>query len=194
MTKIKLGFAMCGSFCTISDALAELKNTVDAGYEVFPIFSPIVYSSDTRFTKAKELICKVEEITGNKIIHTITEAEPIGPKKMLDVLAICPCTGNTLAKLTYGITDTSVTMAAKAHIRNNRPVVLSIATNDALGCTAKNIGHLLNTKNYYFVPFSQDEPFSKERSIIADFTLLDDTIQSALKGEQYKPIIKGSSH
>lgn len=190
MTKIKLGFAMCGSFCTISDALEELKKSVDAGYDVFPIFSPIVYSTDTRFTRAKELIDKVEEMTGNKIIHTIADAEPIGPKKMLDVLAICPCTGNTLAKLTYGITDTSVTMAAKAHIRNNRPVVLSIATNDALGGTAKNIGYLLNTKNYYFVPFSQDEPFSKERSIIADFTLLDKTIKSALEGEQYKPIIK----
>ena len=190
MTKIKLGFAMCGSFCTIPDAVNELKVLAEKDYDITPIFSPIVYTTDTRFTNAHELIDTVEEVTGKKIIHTIATAEPIGPKKMFDVLAVCPCTSNTLAKLSYGITDTAVTMAVKSHIRNNRPVVLAIATNDALGCSAKNIGYLLNMKNYYFVPFSQDEPFSKERSIIADYTLLDETIKMALKGEQFKPIIK----
>lgn len=190
MTKIKLGFAMCGSFCTIPDAVKELKALAEKDYDITPIFSPIVYTTDTRFTNAHELIETVEEVTGKKVIHTIATAEPIGPKKLFDVLAVCPCTSNTIAKLSYGITDTAVTMAVKSHIRNNRPVVLAIATNDALGCSAKNIGYLLNMKNYYFVPFSQDEPFSKERSIIADYTLLDQTIKMALKGEQLKPIIK----
>lgn len=189
MTKQKLGFAMCGSFCTIKDALAELKKLVELGYDVTPILSPIVYNTDTRFTKATELIKEIETLTGKKVINSVAAAEPIGPKKMFDVLAICPCTGNTLAKLAYGITDTSVTMAAKAHIRNNLPVVLSIATNDALSASAKNIGQLLNTRNYYFVPFNQDDPHSKERSIISDFTKLHQTIQSALNGEQIKPII-----
>lgn len=189
MTKLKLGFAMCGSFCTIENALAELKNLIKLGYDVTPILSPIVYNTDTRFTRAAELIEEIETLTGKKIINSIEAAEPIGPKKMFDVLAICPCTGNTLAKLAYGITDTSVTMAAKAHIRNNRPVVLSIATNDALSASAKNIGYLLNTRNYYFVPFNQDDPIAKERSIISDFTKLHQTILSALNAEQQKPII-----
>ena len=189
MAKLKLGFAMCGSFCTISDAFLELEKLVTAGNDVTPILSPIVYSTDTRFTKADELTSKVENLTGNKVIHTIVGAEPIGPKKMFDALVVCPCTGNNLAKLAYGITDTSVTMAVKAHIRNNRPVVLAIATNDALGAAAKNIGHLLNTKNYYFVPFRQDDPISKERSIIADYSLIEETLHSALRGEQLKPII-----
>ena len=190
MDKIKLGFAMCGSFCTIPNALVEMERLASDNYDIYPIFSPIVYDSDTRFTKSKDLKERVEKITGKKIINTITEAEPIGPKKMFDVLVVCPCTSNTLAKLTYGITDTSVTMAVKSHLRNNRPVVLAIATNDALGATAKNIGHLLNTRNYYFVPFAQDEPFTKERSIIADYSLLEETLLSALKHEQLKPIIK----
>lgn len=189
MAKLKLGFAMCGSFCTVSDALYELEKLVSAGHDVTPILSPIVYSTDTRFTNADKLINRVEEITNNKVIHSIVGAEPIGPKKMFDALIVCPCTGNTLAKLAYGITDTSVTMAVKAHIRNNRPVVLAIATNDALGAAAKNIGHLLNTKNYYFVPFRQDDPVSKERSMIADFSLVCDTTYAALHGEQLKPIM-----
>lgn len=190
MTKIKLGFAMCGSFCTISASLKELEKLVDAGYDVYPILSPIVQNTDTRFTDAKKLCETVESITGKKIIRTVADAEPIGPKKMLDILAVCPCTGNTLAKLAYGITDTSVTMAVKSHIRNNRPVVLAVATNDALSGSAKNIGYLLNMKNYYFVPLRQDDPLNKERSVIADFTLLEETIKSALNGEQQKPIIK----
>lgn len=192
MKNTKIGFAMCGSFCTISSALRELEKLVSIGADVYPILSPIVYSTDTRFTKADSLVNDIEEITSKKIIHTVAEAEPIGPKKLLDILVVCPCTANTLAKLTYGITDTSVTMAVKSHIRNNRPVVIAVSTNDALGSSAKNIGHLLNTRNYYFVPFGQDEPFAKERSVIADFTLLEDTINYALKGEQIKPITKQS--
>lgn len=190
MNKTKIGFAMCGSFCTISSAIAQMKHLVQNNFEVYPILSPIVYSANTRFTIAEELRSEIETLTGNKIIHTIEAAEPIGPKKMFDVLAVCPCTGNTLAKLANGITDTSVTMAVKAHIRNNRPVVLAIASNDALGATAKNIGFLLNTRNYYFVPFSQDDPINKERSIIADFGMLEKTIVSAMSGKQIQPIIK----
>lgn len=187
---IKLGYAICGSFCTIANSIKEMEKLINKGYDIYPIFSPIVLSTDTRFGKAKELKEKVENLTGKKILTTITETEPIGPKKMFDVLTVCPCTSNTLAKLCYGITDTSVTMAVKSHIRNERPVVLSLATNDALGATAKNIGHLLNRQNYYFVPFSQDEPENKRRSMIADFTLLEATIQEALKGRQISPIIK----
>lgn len=189
MSKYKIGYAICGSFCTINDSIIELKKLVRNNFDVYPIFSPIVYATDTRFTNAKKLADAAEEITGNKIITSIVEAEPIGPKKLFDILAVCPCTGNTLAKLVYGITDTCVTMSVKAHIRNNKPVVIAMATNDALGASAKNIGHLLNTKNFYFVPMRQDEPHNKERSVIADFSLLNATIDAALKGEQIKPIL-----
>ena len=189
MRKLNIGFAICGSFCTIAEAVKQIKLLADCGHNVTPILSPIVYKTDTRFTVSEILKQELEIITGNKIIHTITEAEPIGPKKMFDVLIVCPCTGNTLAKLTYGITDTAVTMAVKAHIRNSRPVIVALATNDALASTAKNIGYLLNTRNYYFVPLRQDDPVNKERSIIADFNLLGETIIHALEGKQISPII-----
>ena len=149
MENITAGFALCGSFCTISDAVRQIPILQNNGVKVIPIMSPVVYETDNRFNKADELKNKIKEITGNDIIHTIVGAEPIGPKKLLDVLIIAPCTGNTLAKMANGITDTSVTMAAKAHLRNNRPVVLAIATNDALSASATNIGKLLNTKNIY---------------------------------------------
>ena len=187
---IKIGYAICGSFCTISESLKQLKILKLDGYDIYPILSPIVCSTDTRFTNAKELVTTVEDICGRKIITSINEAEPIGPNKMFDLLAVCPCTSNTLAKLCYGITDTCVTMAVKSHIRNDRPVVIALATNDALGASAKNIGNLLNTKNFYFVPFSQDDPASKKRSMIADFSLLGPTITAALSGSQITPIIK----
>ena len=189
MNKLKIGYAMCGSFCTIASSIKALKALKSKGYDIYPIFSPIVQNSDTRFTDCRLLAYEVESICEKKIIRTIPDAEPIGPKKMFDVLAVCPCTGNTLAKIAYGITDTSVTMAVKAHIRNNRPTVIALATNDALGAAAKNIGTLLNTKNFYFVPFSQDDPLLKERSMIANFNLLEDTVLSAMNGEQLKPII-----
>ncbi len=189
MENLKIGFAICGSFCTIADALKQIKTLVDNGNDVTPILSPIVYNTDTRFTNAEVLKSQLVSLTGNEIIHTIPDAEPIGPKKMFDILTVCPCTGNTLAKLTYGITDTAVTMAVKAHIRNNRPVVIALATNDALACTAKNIGYMLNTRNYYFVPLRQDDPVKKERSIVSDFDLLTDTINYAINGKQITPII-----
>ena len=190
MENITVGFALCGSFCTISDAIRQIPILQNNGAKIIPIMSPVVYETDNRFNKADELRQKIKNSTGNEIIHTIVGAEPIGPKKLLDVLVIAPCTGNTLAKLANGITDTAVTMAAKAHLRNNRPVVLAIATNDALSASAMNIGKLLNTKNIYFVPFSQDDPHKKTTSIIADFDLLYDTVKKALQGEQIQPIIK----
>ena len=185
-----IGFAFCGSFCTLKKGVAALRQLQEAGYNILPIFSEIVYSTDTRFYKANDLIDEVEHICNNKIIHTIKDAEPIGPKKMLDILVIAPCTGNTLGKLAAGITDTSVTMAAKAHLRNERPLLIAPSTNDALSNSAKNIGLLLNAKNVYFVPFGEDDPTSKHRSCVADFTLIPSSIQAALEGEQLQPIIK----
>ena len=166
LKNVKIGFAICGSFCTIAEALKRMRFLADKGYDVYPILSPIVAGENTRFTKAEDLLSEVEEICGHKPILSIVEAEPIGPKKMFDILVVCPCTGNTLAKLNYGITDTSVTMAVKAHVRNNRPIVIAVATNDALSASAKNIGALLNRKNYYFVPFSQDAPQAKPNSLV----------------------------
>ena len=189
MNNIKLGFALCGSFCTIKEAVEQIEALKTMNFDIQPIFSEIVANSDTRFTKAKELKKRVEEITTNTVISSIVDAEPIGPKKLFDALVVCPCTGNTLAKLANGITDTSVTMAVKAHLRNNRPVILSIATNDALGGSAKNIGMLLNTKNIYFVPFKQDDPITKEKSIIADFSLIYNTLKCALNGQQISPLL-----
>jgi len=164
--KTRLGFAMCGSFCTHKKVLAQLEQLCER-YEVIPILSEISASADTRFGKATELLGHVEELCGRKIIRTVAQAEPIGPKALLDVLLIAPCTGNTAAKLACGITDSAVTMAAKAHLRNGRPVVLAIASNDGLSAGAKNLGELLNRKNYYFVPFGQDDPVNKPCSISA---------------------------
>lgn len=189
MKEITAGYALCGSFCTIADSIEALRGLSSAGMNIIPIMSPVVYNTDTRFTEHISLQKIVKEITGNDIIHTINGAEPIGPKKLLDIIIVAPCTGNTIAKLANGITDTSVTMAVKAHLRNNKPIVLAVATNDALSCSAKNIGHLMNTKNIYFVPFSQDDALSKPTSLIADFTKIPDTIEFALKGQQIQPII-----
>lgn len=189
MEGLTVGYALCGSFCTISRAVKQIPVLRGKGMNIIPIMSPIVYNTDNRFNTAKELKEEVENITGNDIIHTVEAAEPIGPKKLLDVLIISPCTGNTLAKLANAVTDTSVTMAAKAHLRNNRPVVLCIATNDALGASAINIGKLLNTKNIYFVPFGQDDPYKKNNSLISDFNLIPQTVELALKGEQIQPIL-----
>lgn len=183
------GYAVCGSFCTIADSLKQIPVLKDMGMNIIPILSNTVYSTDNRFNNAQNLRDDIEKLSGNKIIHTITGAEPIGPKKLLDILIISPCTGNTLAKLANGITDTSVTMAAKAHLRNNRPIVLAIATNDALGASAINIGKLLNTKNIYFVPFGQDDPIGKNNSLISDFEKIPQTVEKALNGEQLQPIL-----
>lgn len=190
MTKATIGFAMCGSFCTFSKAFDQMRALVQAGYEVIPIMSANASTTDTRFGKAEEMVKEAEAITGKRVLTTITETEPIGPKKMCDVLVIAPCTGNTLAKLSLGVTDTSVTMAAKSHLRVQRPVLICAATNDALGASAQNIGRLLNTKNIYFVPMRQDDPESKPHSLVADFGKLPLCVNAALRHEQIQPILQ----
>ncbi|MBR7133465.1 MAG: dipicolinate synthase subunit B [Clostridia bacterium] len=189
MKNITVGFAFCGSFCTLKQSVAALEKLAKEDVKIKPIMSQIVYTTDTRFGKAEDWISRVEEICGEKIIHEISAAEPIGPKNLLDVIVVCPCTGNTISKIALGITDTPVTMAVKAHLRNNKPVVLGIATNDALGATAKNLGLLHNTKNIYFVPYGQDDPYSKNNSLISDFSLLTETVEAALGGTQLQPVV-----
>ncbi|MBR3149885.1 MAG: dipicolinate synthase subunit B [Eubacterium sp.] len=181
---MKIGYCLTGSFCTLEKSIRALKDLVVKGYEVTPIMSENAYNTDTRFGKAVDIVAQLESITKKKTIHTICEAEPIGPKKMFDVLVVAPCTGNTLAKLTNGITDTSVTMAVKSHIRNSRPVVIGVSTNDALGGAAKNIGSLMNYKNYYFVPFGMDDYEHKPKSMVCDFEQIEATIMLALNGEE----------
>lgn len=188
MNEKTVGFALCGSFCTFSKAIKEMKKLVSLGYRVLPIMSDNAYSTDTRFGKSEDIISEIERISGNSIIHTIVGAEPIGPKKMCDLLLVAPCTGNTLSKLSLGITDTPVTMAVKSHLRVKRPVLLSIATNDGLGASAQNIGRLINTKNIYFVPLSQDNPKDKPSSLVADFERIPECVESALKGVQVQPV------
>ena len=185
----KLGFAMCGSFCTLSKAISALERLCES-YDVLPIMSEMTYSTDTRFGAASGFVSKVRDICKKDVIHTVEGAEPIGPKKLTDVMVIAPCTGNTLAKLALGITDTSVTMAAKAHMRNDRPLVIALATNDALSGSAKNIGALMSRKNVYFVPFSQDDAHGKPRSCIADMSLIPDTVAAALEGTQLQPMLR----
>ena len=189
MENLRIGFGICGSFCTIADALRQMKILVESGAEVFPIMSQTAYLNDTRFGKAEDIIAKIESLCSKEIIHTIPGAEPIGPRKLLDVMLVAPCTGNTLGKLACGITDTAVTLAVKAHLRNDRPVVLAPATNDALTASAKNIGLLMNVKNVYFVPFSQDDFKGKPTSCIADFERIPEAILSALNGRQLQPML-----
>lgn len=191
MSKITVGFALCGSFCTFSQVINEMEVLISKGYEIVPIMSFNAFSTDTRFGKASEHKERIEAICKRKIIATIPDAEPIGPKKMLDVLLIEPCTGNTAAKLANGITDTPVTLAAKSHLRNNRPLLIAISTNDALSGSAGNIGKLINTNNVFFVPFCQDSPDGKPRSMISDFSKTEDAILCALKKEQLQPIVFG---
>ncbi len=191
MDKITVGFALCGSFCTFSSVIDEMIHLKEKGFEIVPVMSYNAYNTDTRFGKAKDHISRIEEICGRKIIATITDAEPIGPKKMLDVLLIEPCTGNTTAKLANGITDTPVTLAAKSHLRNDRPVVIALSTNDSLSGSARNIGKLMNTRNIFFVPFRQDSPETKPRSMIADFEKTEETILAAIKNIQIQPMISG---
>lgn len=182
-----IGYAMCGSFCTHKICLGELTKFAESE-NILPILSFNSYSMDTRFGKASDLYSKLKTITKNEPVHTIDAAEPLGPKIKLDALIISPCTGNTLAKLANGITDTPVTMAAKAHMRNNRPLIIALASNDAMSSNLANIGNLLNRKNVYFVPMLQDEPVKKPHSLVADFSLLQKTYESALKGDQLRPI------
>ena len=188
MKKATIGFAMCGSFCTFSKAFLQMQRLVDSGYKVIPIMSQNAYSTDTRFGRAEEMVKKAEEITGERVLHTAVQTEPLGPKEMCDLLIIAPCTGNTLAKLSLGVTDTSVTMAAKSHLRILRPVLLCVATNDALGASAQNIGRLMNTKNIFFVPMKQDDYVKKPNSLVADFDKLPICAEYALRYEQYMPV------
>ncbi|MDD5796605.1 MAG: dipicolinate synthase subunit B [Oscillospiraceae bacterium] len=187
MKKVTVGFAMCGSFCTFSKAIEQMKKLAEE-YHIVPIMSKNAYTIDTRFGKAQDFISEVEEITKEKIIHTIEGAEPLGPQKICDLLLIAPCTGNTLAKLSLGITDSPVTMAAKSHLRIQRPVLLSVATNDGLGASAQNIGRLLNTKNVYFVPMTQDDYVKKPNSLVSKFQLIPYCVELALKGQQPQPV------
>ncbi|MBK6088627.1 MAG: dipicolinate synthase subunit B [Ruminococcus sp.] len=190
VTKATIGFAMCGSFCTFSKAFEQMRALVEDGYDVIPIMSGNASSTDTRFGKASEMIERAEEITGKRVLTTAVQTEPIGPKKLCDLLVIAPCTGNTLAKLSLGVTDTSVTMAAKSHLRVLRPVLLCVATNDALGASAQNIGRLLNTKNIYFVPLKQDDPVKKPNSLVADFNKLKPCVEAALENRQVQPVFE----
>ena len=190
MRKERVGFAVCGSFCTHKQVLSELEKLCGQYSEITPILSEACRSTDTRFGKAEDLRVAVERLTGHQAVDSIPTAEPIGPKALLDVLVIAPCTGNTLAKLAGGITDTAVTMAAKAHLRNGRPVVIAMATNDGLSAAARNIGELLVRKNYYFVPFGQDDPEKKPCSLMADFSRIGETIDAALEGRQLQPILR----
>lgn len=183
-----IGYAMCGSYCTHSESLVQLEGLISRGYDVLPIVSENVYATDTRFGKAEELIERVERLCGQKAVHTIVGAEPLGPKISLEAMIISPCTGNTLAKLASGITDTAVCMAAKAHLRSNRPLVIALASNDALSANLKNIATLLSRKFVYFVPMLQDDPKNKPHSLIADFDLLYPTFESAMCGIQYQKL------
>lgn len=184
----KIGFAMTGSFCTFDKVMQELKKLTEI-YDVTVIMSNSAHSTDTRFGTADSFIKKARELSGKEIISQISSAEPIGPKKMFDALVIAPCTGNTLAKLAHSITDSSVTMAAKAHLRNERPLIIAPSTNDGLGANATNIGLLLNMKNIYFVPFGQDDPINKHKSLVADFTQIIPTIEEALQNRQIQPLL-----
>ena len=184
-----IGFAMCGSFCTYEKTIKELELLSKSNVEIFPIMSEVSYSTDTRFGKCTDFQQRLRDITKKEIIKSVKEAEPIGPKGYLDILVIAPCTGNTLAKLANGIADTSVTMAAKAHLRNQKPVVVAISTNDGLANAAKNIGILLNCKNIYFVPFRQDDCINKPNSLVADMSKIKETLEAALDRKQLQPVL-----
>lgn len=184
----RIGFALCGSFCNHPKILMLFEEMAES-FEMVPILSENTARYDTRFGLADDLIARVERAAGHPAIRTIVEAEPFGPQNLADVLVIAPCTGNTLAKLAHGITDGPVTMAAKSHLRNGKPVVVALATNDGLSASAPNLAALLNRKNYYFVPFGQDDPQGKPTSLIADFSQLVPTIDAALRGVQLQPLL-----
>lgn len=185
---MQIGFAMCGSFCTFSEVFPVLE-ALSSIHQITPILSESAYTVDSRFGNAEAHIRRIHEICEKPPLHTIPEVEPIGPKQLLDALIIAPCTGNTLAKLAHGIADGPVTMAAKSHLRNGRPVLIAVSTNDALAGAAENIGKLLAKKHIYFVPFGQDDPFKKPTSMVADFTKIPQALDAALSGKQLQPIL-----
>ena len=184
-----IGIAFTGSFCTYKKSFAELENLVAAGARVQTIFSNAAQNIDSRFGEADSFIKRAEEITGKKPFLTIKESEVVGPSAMFDLMVIMPCTGNTVAKLANGITDSPVLMAAKAHLRNGKPLVLALATNDGLAGSAPNLGTMLGRKNVYFVPFGQDDCMGKPTSLVADFTLVPETVEAACRGEQLQPVL-----
>lgn len=187
-----MGFAVCGSFCTHSQALDALEDLAGVFEHIVPIMSDFAVKTDTRFGRAEDMVAEMEQLCGGRtVISSIEAAEPIGPQKLLDVLVIAPCTGNTLAKLASGVADSAVTMAAKAHLRNGGPVVVAVSTNDGLSTAARNIGELLCRKNYYFVPFRQDDPNGKATSLVADMNMVTATVVEALQGKQIQPILLG---
>ena len=184
MNGTSVGFALCGSFCTFQKVIPCMRELVRRGAEVTPILSEAAFATDTRFGTAADFRREIESVCGRPVLHTLTDVEPIGPKKLLDLLIVAPCTGNTLGKLSCGITDTAVTLAVKAHLRNARPVLLAVSTNDALGASAQNIGRLMNVRHIYFVPMAQDDPVQKPNSVVADFTRLCAAAEAALQGKQ----------
>ena len=188
MEKLKAGVALCGSYCTFKSAVDTFERLCGV-YDVTPIMSERSAATDTRFGDAADFRARLTAASGKEIVDTVVKAEPIGPKRLLDVLIIMPCTGNTVAKLANGVTDSAVTMAAKAHLRNQRPVVLAVATNDALSANAENIGKLLARKNIFFVPFYQDDPLGKPCSLASDLALVEDTVAAAMEGWQLQPVL-----
>ena len=188
-SRARIGFALCGSFCTLKKMTDQLERLAEIGYDLTPIMSENTYTTDTRFGKAEEFVQRVEKICGKPVLHRISEVEPIGPKKLLDLLVIAPCTGNTLAKLANGISDSAVSLAAKAHLRNERPVLVAVSSNDALSGNARNLGTLMNTKNYFFVPFGQDDAVKKPTSLVAKTEMIPEAVKAALEGRQIQPIL-----
>lgn len=192
MDNLRIGYAITGSFCTFEKSFEAAQKLADMGHKLTPIASFNSYKLSTRFGTAEENRRRLEAICGNKIIHTIEDAEPIGPKRMFDILVVAPCTSNTLAKLAVGVNDTPVTMAVKSHLRNSRPVLIAISTNDALAAAAKNIGTLQNYRNYFFLPYRQDDTKQKPMSMVADFSLMPNAIEAAIRSEQLQPIVLGN--
>lgn len=187
--KIKLGLCVTGSFCTFTNTLKMVDELITLGYDITPVFSYNVATLDTRFLKQADFERLIVQKTGKTPVKTIPDAEPFGTKNAVDIMLVAPCTGNTLAKLANGITDTPVTLAVKAHLRNNRPVVIALSSNDSLAANARNLGRLLNTKNYYFVPFGQDAPDAKPNSLVADFGFVPKTLEYALNGKQFQAMV-----
>lgn len=189
MTHPVIGLALCGSFCTFEKVLRMAEQLKELYPSIIPIMSEVSRHTDNRFGSAEDFARRLEEICGHKVLSTLTAVEPIGPKGLLDALVIAPCTGNTLAKLANGIADSAVTLAAKAHLRNNAPIVVAVSTNDGLGANAQNLGRLLARKHFYFVPFGQDDAKEKPCSLVADFTKVPDTLSMALEGRQIQPVL-----
>ena len=183
-----IGYGFCGSFCTLSRGVLEMERLIGEGREILPLATDAVYTTDTRFGRAADFRDRVEKATGKKIVHTVVDAEPLGPARPLELLVLAPCTGNTLAKIALGITDTAITMAAKAHLRQDRPLLIALASNDSLSANLSNVARLITRKGVYFVPMVQDDPEHKPHSLVADFTLLSDCVSAALAGKQIRPL------